>query len=705
MKDIKKRNMSIILIVFSSLLIIGLHLTSSFDRLENISFDAAAKYFRGDLETSDEVAVVLIDEASLQALNQVVGRWPWPRAIYSDLLEFFAMGEPRAIIFDILFVETQEKRVDGEIGMNDRALALSTMESENVYHAVQIIVDEEDEVNKTLLNKPMPKEFLDMFAIKGVEGEFKDEKKVNNYYLPFYELYMASKGIGVVEFASDPDGIYRRTKPLREYQGNLFPVAGIAPILDSQKTVIGEKDILIGNKSIPVDREGKVIINPYGKINSYSISGIFASLQSINEGDVENLMINPEEFRDKIVYIGASAVGVEDLKASPLSPLTPGVYLHASLASNYLMDDFLHYADSRITYLFIVIFSVICTLAVLFLGKFTQKLALPIICLFGWFAAYSHFFGANFLLELIPPASSIIFSGGFSFAFLAATEGREKAKVKRMFSQYVSPEVLNQMTEHFDEYSGTGVGSTVDLTIMFTDIRGFTAFSDKTEPEMVIKMLNAYLSQMCDVILKNQGTVDKFIGDAIMAFWGAPVKIENHAEMAVRSAIGMAQNMHLVNEKIREMGMDFEVRQGIGVNTGPAILGNIGSEKKLSYTVIGDTINLASRLESLNKQFPAPIIISEFTYERIKDTLPCRILGKVQVRGKRDMIGIYEALGFENEESTQKAWETAKVSNRAYELYSDGQPEEALKIYRSQEDVPIKEVYIRMCEEKIGEKE
>ena len=700
MRDKRKRKVAGLLVIGTTLLTVLLYLSGSFTRLENIAFDAASKQLRGQTKTSDEVAIILIDEASLQALNSTVGRWPWPRAIYSDLLEFLSMGEPHAVFFDIMFAENQETLDDGEIGPNDRALVLATYDSGNVFHAMQLVKDVEDEKNKTLLNRPLPKEFVDTFAMSNVSINFEHHGIANNYYTPIYELAMASKGIGVVEFASDEDGIYRQTQPFREYQGRYFPVAGIAPLLNDEKIEIRKNHLKIGDKDIPLTREGKVIINPYGKINSFSISGLFASLQMIKNGDIESLLVHPEEFRDKIVYVGASAVGVEDLKPTAISPLSPGVYLHASLASNYLMDNFFSYVDRKTTIALIILFSILCTVSVLFLGNFRNKLAFPTACLGTWVLSYFYAFNGNYLMEIIPPAGSIIFSGVTAFAFLAATEGREKLRVRKMFSQYVSPEVLNQMAENIEDFTSLGKGEEVHLTIMFTDIRGFTAFSDKTSPEMVIKMLNSYLSRMCDVILKNQGTVDKFIGDAIMAFWGAPLKIKNHAEMSVRSAIEMAARMELVNSEINEMGVDFTVKQGIGINTGPAILGNIGSEKKLSYTVIGDTINLASRLESLNKQYPVPIIISEFTYSEIKDVLPCRILDKVQVRGKRDMIGIYEAIGFHDDESLEKAWELAKISDTAYELYTNGEIKKALEIYQSLEESPIREVFIGRCVEK-----
>jgi adenylate cyclase len=180
-----------------------------------------------------------------------------------------------------------------------------------------------------------------------------------------------------------------------------------------------------------------------------------------------------------------------------------------------------------------------------------------------------------------------------------------------------------------------------EITVLFSDIRGFTTLSETTPPEKIVEMLNVHFSHMADIILKHNGTLDKYIGDAIMAFWGAPVPTKDHPEQAVLAAVEMIKALQNVNAELKGRGFDLELKIGVGINTGVVTIGNIGSEKKLNYTVVGDAVNLASRLESLTKEYNSAVVISEYTYERIKDTIDCTILGNVKVKGREQPVTIY----------------------------------------------------------------
>jgi len=328
-------------------------------------------------------------------------------------------------------------------------------------------------------------------------------------------------------------------------------VMGIAPFVDDQRVEIEKSRISIGEKHIPIDKKGSYILNFYGKYNTYSISGIFASLQKIMQGDIEDIIVDPMEFKDKIVFIGASAVGVEDLKPTPIATRTPGVFLHATLASNFLLDDFLVPPDWKITLLAIFLFTILCIAGIIYIQRFWLKIVFPFGILSLWVAFFLFQLNHNVLYELVPPLAAIIFSGMVSFGYLVATEGREKLRVKRMFSQYVSPEVVAEVMKNAD-FSLTDKGRKEDLTILFTDIRNFTSFSDSTSPERVVEMLNLFFSNMSKVIFSSQGTIDKFIGDAIMAFWGAPLKLADHPDRAVETAINMIREVNLLNGKLKE---------------------------------------------------------------------------------------------------------------------------------------------------------
>ncbi|MEW6213646.1 MAG: adenylate/guanylate cyclase domain-containing protein [Nitrospirota bacterium] len=633
----KKSIISLFISTAIFIITITLYYLGTLERLDLFIYDAKTKLLRSDKEASKKIKVILIDEASLKALEGIAGRWPWPRAIWADLLEFLSIGGAKAVLFDILFTERQG-------GIHDSALVEATKASKNVYHSMMILREPESEEYKFELGRPMPEDFVSRFSFKKVQGSFriKPGTENNNYNIPFTDLYRVSKGIGVVEFTPDNNGAFRRTKPLREYKGKYYPVLGIAPFIDDNTRVIINKDsIAINDRILPIDKKGNYPINMYGKVDAYSIGGIFASMQRLKKGEVEDLIINPEEFKDSIVFVGASAVGVEDLKPTPIETRTPGVLLHTSLASNYLMNDFLKPPNKTFTVFSVLIGAFLTTHVVLFSRRFLIKVAFPIGMLSLYIAYSIVAFMMNSVFEVIPFVFSTLTGSFISFGYLTFTEAMERRKVSQLFTQYVSKEVLDEILRHRKDYLKAGAGLKVEITVLFSDIRGFTTFSESTPPERVVEMLNCYFSQMAEIILKYNGTLDKYIGDAVMAFWGAPMPIDDHSERAVLAAIEMLNALDEVNKTLKSKGYDFELRIGIGVNTGIATIGNIGSEKKLNYTVVGDTVNLASRLEGLTKEFNSNLIISEYTYERIKDKITCKSLGNIKVKGREKPVEIY----------------------------------------------------------------
>ncbi len=677
-----------------------------FNKFEYLVYDQAAKWIRIPKTPSDQIAIVLIDEASLAALNSSAGRWPWPRALYSDFLEFIMKGEPRAVIFDILWPETRFPRdAKGNLSADDNALVEATAQSGRVYHAMQLVRDIEDEKNKTLLNRPLPDDFINHFALKGVTGMLPGAGENNNYYLPITELYQAAHNVAVVEFAPDEDGVYRRTRPIREYRGAYFPVLGDAPFLEGKRIAINKNSLAVENLSIPLDANGSYLINVYGNFKPYSISGILASLVKMRSGDFEEMKVDPADFKDKIVFLGASAVGVEDMKPTPIDALSPGVFLHASFASNFLLNDFLTPSRPRVTVALLLCLSLIGAAGTFYARFFSLRLAIPAAAAVALAGGYYYGFSHNQLIDIIPPFAAIVFSSGGSFAYLLLTEGREKARVRRMFSQYVSPEVLAMMTESSADLARLGAGTKEDISVLFSDIRSFTTFSDKTPPEQVVAMLNTHFNFMTEAIFRTRGTIDKFIGDAIMAYWGAPVKLPDHALRAVTSAIEMTKLLTTVNAELARKGIILDLKIGIGINSGEAIVGNIGSEKKLNFTVIGDTVNLASRLEALNKNYGAPIIISEFTYRKLEGKVLCRILDRVKVRGKAEPVLIYEAMVYDGETGLAAAEEQVALTDRAFALYEKGDYNSALKLYNEVQNATLKELFATRCKEKLEKQE
>lgn len=642
----KKLFWAVSISLISPVVVCILYYARVFERPEHMLYDAMARHVRASKAAHPDVAVILIDEASLKAMNPLVGRWPWPRSVFADAIDFIGMGNPKAIAFDILFTENERPLLQqsaesprGPLSPGDARLVEATTANRFVYHALQILRDEEDEFNKGLLNRAMPEGFGERFKLKGVNVGIDGESGANNFYIPFEELYRASRGVGVVEFQPDADGVYRRSRPLRQYKGEAFPVLGLAPVMDGFKRVGFRGDaLLLDDAAMPLDGEGRYLVNMYGRYNTYSMSGILASLQKLRSGDVENLIISPYEFEGKVVFIGASAVGVEDVKSTPMSNRTPGVMLHASFLSNILLKDFLRPKGRWVTVVSVFLLSIASVWGMLFFGKLHQKIAVPalLVLLYGAFAVSR--FQRNEIYEVVPAAAVIVFGFMASFAYLTFTEGKEKRKVRKMLGQYVSPQVLSEVVDKYEDFLKAEVGSREQITVLFADIRGFTNISEGMPPDRVVEMLNYYFSVWSDVIFKYGGTVDKFIGDAIMALWGAPIKTADHASKAVRAALEMRERLKEVNRTLGEKGFP-PVRIGIGINTGEAVLGNIGSERKLDYTVIGDTVNLASRLEALTKEYGCDILISESTATEID--VPTGFVAEVKIRGKEKPVRIF----------------------------------------------------------------
>ena len=384
---------------------------------------------------------------------------------------------------------------------------------------------------------------------------------------------------------------------------------------------------------------------------------------------------------------------------------TPGVYLHATLASNVLLNDFLDPPNSVTTFLLVLLFTAVCVPGMVYLKSFIGKIFIPIAIVIAWGVFYYYQFTQNQLYEFVPPAFAAILSGISSLGYIAVTEGREKRKFRNMFSQYVSPDVLAVLEGQSENYEQSLSESRQDITVLFTDIRSFTSFSDNTEPEKVVEMLNCYFSNMSDVIFDHRGTIDKFIGDAIMAFWGAPIKVDDHPDLALSAAIGLIKKLDKVNEELKLLDLgDFEVNIGVGINSGDAIIGNVGSDKKRDYTAIGDTVNLASRLESINKNFGTNIIISEFTRKRLKGNIPVRIIDEVEVRGKKEKVIIYEPMPYDDEESKEHVLKICRQTDKAFELYKAGDYKGALPLYKQLDEGKLKEIFIQRCEYRLKDR-
>jgi len=383
------------------------------------------------------------------------------------------------------------------------------------------------------------------------------------------------------------------------------------------------------------------------------------------------------------VIIGASASGVDDLKQTAIGDEVPGVWLHGSIISNLLDRDFIKTRPDWEIFLIISFICLAITIVILRFRSVTMQLLIPVFFIILYLLlSYLLFDFYRLWIPVITPLTA--FAGVFvgSYTYMSLTEGKDRRKTRKMLSQYVSPAVLSEVMDKSDSILTAEVGTTEELTILFSDIRGFTSFSEATEPTQVVEQLNYYLKEMVDIVFDFKGTLDKFIGDAVMAFWGAPVMSKTHARDGVLSALEMNARLVDVNTAFREKGYP-EFKIGVGLNTGPVILGNIGSDKKLDYTIIGDNVNLASRLEGLTKTYGCDVIISESTFQQIEAEIPCRIVDSVRVKGKEKPIQIYQPLCSpkDSQEKRDIGLKLEALANGAFRHYQAQEFKAAIKAY------------------------
>ena len=680
---------------------------------------------RGALPAGDETVIVAIDEKSLSEL----GRWPWPRTTIARLIDTLQGYGARAVGFDIVFAEpdansslqtvaelsqevrdagVEDKRVFGllekqwKLADTDAALAGAIEKAKNVtlgyfFHISQQDVAHLDDGQISASAASIANSRFQM--IRAEPGASEAPLIHAHAPQPSLPLFVAvAENSGYFNAFPDSDGVIRWSPLAIKFRDNYYyslPLALLVQYLDWPMIALnlaeyGAAGVQLGDRQIPTDEMGRMLVNYLGPGKTFPHYGV---------SDILNGRIPPETFKGKIVLVGATATGIYDLRVTPFSAVYPGVEIHATVIDNILHGDFLvHSGWTK--------FLDICTIVLvgLIMGfaiprmKAVSGVLLSLILVGAYVAVNTGIFiTTNVWMNLIYPVLTMVTIYLGITVYRYVTEEREKKKIRGAFQYYLTPSVVNEILK--DPSKLKLGGDKKHLSVLFSDIRGFTTIAEKLSPEDLVSLLNEYLTAMTDIVFKYDGLLDKYIGDAVMAVFGAPLDQPDHALRAGRTALEMMTELHRLQAKWAQEGRP-EVDIGVGINTGDMVVGNMGSLMRFDYTVMGDAVNLASRLEGTNKEYGTNIIISEFHYEETKETFYCRELDAVRVKGKKRPVRIYELLGEKQDADRFRPF--VEPFEAGLEHYRQGRWDEAIAAFKEvlalrPADYPAR-LYIERCE-------
>jgi len=582
----------------------GLHIGRE---LEGRFSDAFVRAQAKRLQPDPAIVIVDIDEPSLARLQDEAGSWPWPRAIYADLLPGLAAQQPAAIVFDLLFSEADRFRPE-----SDQAFIDTVQGMERVYFPM-LRLDPADDANGVRLADFGPR--LGATPLPAAAPE------ARAMLLPPRVLPPEAWRTGLINFTEDADGVGRRYPLYLDVQGWRFPSLPARIAQDLGWSVPEDDSLLLHWRGRPG-----------------------ASYQHISFADLHEDLLRRErrrpadEFRDRIVIIGTAASGLRDLRVTPLGSLYPGVEILASAIDNLKNGRHMRRAPEWVAVA--LAWALIATLWLAFrlrghaLGVGLVLLVITGALLAGAWAAVAQ-------LWLLPVLLPLVFAWAFYFSAALLEylrERRARRQAVQLFGRFLNPVVVNQLMERGETVESLS-GKHHQVSVLFSDIRGFTSLSETRPPQEIVELLNRYFSKQVAVVFRHGGTLDKFIGDCIMAFWGAPIPDEQHAQRAVACALDMQRALLEFRRELGAAAQDFDV--GIGIHSGAAVVGFIGAEQKLDYTAIGDTVNLASRVEGLTKGV-ARILVSTETAERCGTRFRFTPRGSFKVKGRAQEVQLFE---------------------------------------------------------------
>jgi adenylate cyclase len=644
--------------------------------------------------TTNKIRLILLDQQSLywgekdNALS-----WPWPREVYNPIIQFCQQGGAKALAFDVVYTEPSSYGVD-----DDKAFSSAIKDFGNFVGAVSLSRSSGSGEKTWPAYAPAP-----AFKIQGLDEWLLKMEGSDLIYssasFPVQEIASAAGILGDVQSVPDGDNVYRRAALFHVFDGKVIPSLGLAPYLVAHPgTVIKIEsgNLFIDDKKIPIDKQGKSILN-FRRLSdtSTSYSAISAAAVIRSELSVQNgekPSIDPAYFKDAYVFFGYSASGLYDLRPTPLSGILPGVVIYATMLDNILAGDFFSSVSKTSVIIITLVIAILAGLATSSVSRIARSSVVYLFFIIIPIALALLAYRQNIWFPVVVPETGVVLTLFSALIIYYATEGRQKMFIKNAFKQYLSHAVIEQLIQHPENLKLGGERRM--LSIFFSDLEGFTTISEGLEPEALTALLNEYLTAMTDIIQEEGGTIDKYEGDAIIALWNAPVLQPDHAQRCVRSALRCQTKLAEMRPLLKErLGKDLKMR--IGMNSGPAVVGNMGSHAHFDYTMIGDAVNLASRLEGINKQFGTYTIISQSTMEQMDDLYPVRELARVAVVGRKEPVVVYEPMMKDEFERRKKDF---AVFAQGLDLFYKGDFSAAVKIFEGIETTdPAAGHYIRKC--------
>jgi adenylate cyclase len=671
------------LISLSVFVVVGLfHFFGVFDYLEYKTYDFRIRLFAKSGRPADDIVVILLDQASIDWARQERGwGWPWPRQAYGELLDYMNAAQAHAVAFDVIFSEPSV------YGPEDDAAFVRASQSfgravQTVFFSTQSgnTVTWPGEANKPLFNPVDFDAVLPRFSLSGEDPETRIGAQ-----FPITGLLDAAGVLGNIAGTADSDDVFRGMSLFTLFDGKAVPGLSAAALLaagaDGDISYNKQKNLIEwGAYTIPVDKNGRTLLRFRGSLDRYipySIADILKSAEAHRTGGAPEYP--PEDFSGKYVFFGYYAPGLFDICTTPVSSVYPGMGMHITMLDNILTQDFISEIPFWLTVLIIAGMIILITALVSHSGRIPLSVGGTVLILAVFIAAAFFAFVRGFWVPLIPPLTGLLTAFLAATLYNYATEGSQKRFIKSAFSQYLSPTVIEQLLANPGLLSLGGERR--EISIFFSDVQGFTTISEKLDPAQLTELLNDYLSFMTDTILDSGGTIDKYEGDAIIAFWNAPLNFEDHAARALSASMAC-------QKKLADRQDFFNTKYGcrlltrIGLNTGYAVVGNMGSSKRFDYTMLGDSVNLAARLEGLNKQFGTYLMCTETTFNHALRAGPFfgRKLAQVAVVGKKEAVTVYEPMPeavFRGKEYILKNFDTAR------DLFYQGSFAEALPLFEA----------------------